>query len=297
MSAGSEGQGESGAGFERAEMNEGLAGFGFDGQHEVDGASDGGGAAEDAGFVGVMDEQDSGVANLGQVAQVGEDGIDGEGAVLVPASDDIHEGIDDDEAGGVGAGLLGQLFGLAAVAQVVGAHADKVKQGAGRRLVGVEGGMQAGEHAGVAGLFVYDEDGGGVGRAAQPILPQGDADGQIESGVSLFGAGSADEQVEAGAGEETLDEPVDGRRDGESFIGVVDEAFGAQGFSGRQAGSADGDEHVVAVGQVTHGEHEGLLAGDAVAAAAGHGVVDALPGFGQREVGRRDGAMFDELGE
>lgn len=158
VGTGGEGQWEGGAGFERAEMDKGVANLGFDSQHKVYGTGDGGGAAKDAALVGVMDEEHGGVAVLRKTAQVAEGRVDGEDAVLITSADDIHKGIDDDEAHGVGAGLLGKFLRLAGVAQVVGAHADEVEVGAGRRLVGVEGGVQAGEHAGVAGLFIDHED-------------------------------------------------------------------------------------------------------------------------------------------
>lgn len=77
----------------------------------------------------------------------------------------------------------------------------------------------------------------------------------------------------------------------------MDNAFGPGGFGRRQAGGAHSVEHIVAIGKVTDGEHEGLLAGDLIAAAAADGVEDGLPDFGQREARRRDGAVLDELGE
>lgn len=98
MGLGGEGCGSSMAGFERLEMD--VVFFGrLDAEHEVDPGGDGGGAAEAAGTVGVVDEEHGGAAVLCEAAQVVEQGLDGEDGVLVAAAEDTREGVDDDQLG------------------------------------------------------------------------------------------------------------------------------------------------------------------------------------------------------
>jgi hypothetical protein len=83
VGAGVEGDGFEVAGFEGGEADEVLTRRGVDVEHVVDASGKRGGAAEETGFVGVVDDDDGGAAIVGDFAEVVEDGLHGQDGVFV----------------------------------------------------------------------------------------------------------------------------------------------------------------------------------------------------------------------
>ena len=210
------------AGFEAAEANEGVARIGFDGQHEVDCGGDGGRAAEDTVLVVVVQDEDGGLGRFGEAAKVEQDGLDGGNCVLVATVHNVGQSVYDDEADAEGLSLLDDGEAIVPGAKVETRQGAVMQGGLRAGLVGMENAMQASPDAGEAGFFIYEQGRGGFDGTTQPGFAQGDADGEIEGQVGLFGAGIADEDVEAGAGEEAFDAPVEDGRRGQRFGGRVD---------------------------------------------------------------------------
>lgn len=110
-----------------------------------------------------------------------------------------------------------------------------------------EGVADASPDARAARLHIKDVCGSLLDGKAEPGFAEGDAGGKIESQEGLFGAGLADDDVEAWASEKIRDDPFDGR-------------WGTEGVSGR----VDVDVVVVSMGEEGLGfvdlpEHSAVL--------------------------------------
>jgi hypothetical protein len=77
-----------------------------------------------------------------------------------------------------------------------------------------------------ARLFVDNKDRTLGDGATEPRLSEGDADGKVYCEVGFLGAGVADEEVEAGLGEEVLNAPLGRGRLVERIFGSVEDAVG-----------------------------------------------------------------------
>lgn len=242
-----------------------------------------------------MDEQDGGTAMLGQAAQVVEQRLDGEDGVLVAAAENARQCVYDDQLGFERKAALDEVVDVFRLAQVVAAEGDEVEGQAVARGAAVEHSMDASPEAAEAGFFV-DKNCGGLGdRAIQPRLTCGYGDGEIERSPSFERAGWANEEVEAGAGEDAFNAPLGLRRVGVGIVGpVVDAGFFFGVFDGFEEG-VDLFDHLEM--EVFGGFDEGLVAG--TAAAGGdlvNGVGDVNPL--DRQVGRERTLMvvLDEAG-
>lgn len=174
------------AGFEGLDGDEALLrGRGY-GKHVVYGGGDDGGAAEVALFVVVMDDDEGGLALFGDAAQVVEDGLDGENAVLVAAAHDVGKGVDDDQPGIVAEGVLGEVFDILLEAEVVTTEGDEVKRGSGDGTAVAGSSVEALPEAGEAGFFVDEEDGTLLDGPIEPGLAEGDAEGKIDGEEGPF---------------------------------------------------------------------------------------------------------------
>lgn len=107
------------------------------------------------------------------------------------------------------------------------------------RAVGVEGGVEASEKLAGTGLLV-DEEHWSLGYGmVEPGLARSNANGKIDDGEGFLGTRIADEDGDAGAGEETSDAPFEGRRrsqrigNGELDSGRLGEIVGRKVFVGR----------------------------------------------------------------
>jgi len=161
--AGAEGLRSGEAGFEGMKLDEGIGGGGANGEHQVYGGGDGGGAAEDTVAVGVVDDEDGGLAGLGQAAQIEEHRLDG-GLAAFSRTQEVGKGIDDDEAGAAREGAVDEGIRILSIAQVVAAQGDVVERGGLVSSVGVEGGVEAAPELVEAGFFVDEEHWAGVNR-------------------------------------------------------------------------------------------------------------------------------------
>lgn len=224
MGQGAEGLRKDFPGLEGRNVNERAGGGALDGEHEIDGGGDGAGAAEGALFVVVVQDDYGGLEALGELAQVGKDGQDGGDVVFVAPTDDIDQGVDDDELGAEQAGVAGEIVDIQDIVKVIGAGGDEMEGSAFGGLVAGERGIGALPEAVEAGFFVDVEDGRLGNGQPQPGLAEGDADGKIEGEEGFFAAGVADDEVEAGAREEALDTPEDGGRRLEGDVCGMDDA-------------------------------------------------------------------------
>lgn len=242
-----------------------------------------------------MDEEDGGVGLFGEDAQAVEDGIDGGGVVLVGAAQEAGEGVDDEQAALVFLQEEADVAAMLLVGEVVDGQGLEVERGFGIGVVGDKSAVDAVEEARAAGFKIDEEDGSLDDGAAEPRLAGGDADGEIEAEEGLLGARVANEDVEAGAGEEAGDEPFELGRRAEGFSGamdldVVEGAMGKQGAGGLDCVL---DGAVLGIEGVDEGE-EGLPAGIAAAGGIPDGIEVGQPGFRQRGFGYRRGAEFKQ---
>lgn len=268
-------------------MDAGVLRRGLDQEHVINAGGESGGAAEDALLVGVMDDEDGQVGLDAEAAQVGENRLDGEDIVLIGAGHDVVETIDDDETSVEGEGALNERDDDTFFGEVVEGRRDEVQRRSTRRVEPAQDAGEARPGALEAALFIQNEGWRRLGGAAKPGQTGRDADGEVESEPGLFGAGRADEQVEAGARDHALDEGgPGGRRFFERFPGGVGAqlAEGVVSFVGR---FVDLKLHMSGVGAICDGIEEGLLAlGVGAGGEAANGVVGGLPfrrqGFRQR---------------
>ena len=161
------------SGFEGFEFDVVCVGLAVDVEHEVNGVAEVGGAAVDAGFVGVVDEDDCGVFLVGDAPEGLEMGEEGEEGVLVCAGDDADEGVDDED---IGVGLGDEFFEGVDIffeAEVEILHGGVVE---GEGFGGVVGAHDLGEadrEPKFADLFIDPEDMGEAGLAVEPGFPHG----------------------------------------------------------------------------------------------------------------------------
>lgn len=139
IGAGGEGDGSDVARFEGAQIDEGIVGFGFDDEHVIDTSRDGSRTAENPVLIGVVDDEDGGIAGLGDAAQVAEDGLDGEDVVFVCTVGDVGKGIDNYEASAKQSGAVGDYVSFWCIAQVVASERDVVEWDARQRLMATHG--------------------------------------------------------------------------------------------------------------------------------------------------------------
>jgi len=201
-------------------------------EHEVNSPEEMGAAAVDAGLVGVVDDDDGGEAFVSKGAEGTEDGAKVEDGVLVDAGDDTCKGIDDDEGGaGLVSGLRNDVDVLGA-AEIETSEGGEMEGEVGGSVMGAHDLGKAGEEAELTALFVNPEDASLFGGAVEPGHAEGNADGEVEEGVGLFGTGHTDDEVEAGMGDEVGDE-VFGGLAGVEGDGSGDEAFFGVGIKSR----------------------------------------------------------------
>lgn len=185
------------AGFEGADFNVGVVGGRIDGKHEIHGSGDGRGPAKETAAIGVVDDEDSRPGEIGDTAQVEEDGLNRGDAVFCSVHQ-VGEGVDHDETDAEVDSAIGKHFGVVVVAEVVASEGSEVE---GRTFVGVmalDGSVQARPELLEAGLFIHEKNGALEDRTTQPGFAHGNAEGKVDGHVGLLGAGVADEEVEAG---------------------------------------------------------------------------------------------------
>lgn len=272
---------------------------GLDEEHVIHAGGKSGGAAEDALLVGVVDDQDGDIGLQTEAAQVGENGLDGQDIVLVCAGHDVVETVDDDETSVEGVGALDEGNDDIVFGKVVEGGRDEMERGCARRVEAAYDEGEARPSALQSAFFVHDKYWSRLRGAAEPGLASGDADGEMEGEPGLFGAGRADEQVEAGTGDDALDEGgLGGRRGFESFPGGVDAQL-ADVVVGEFIGSLlDLKLHVGGVRPIGDGIEEGPLAlGEGAGGEAADGVVGGLPfrRQGLRQLGGE--AVVDKAGK
>ena len=133
---------------------------------------------------------------------------------------------------------------------------------------------------------------------SKPGFAQGSTDGEVDGGDGLFGAGAADEEVEAGAGEETFEDPFECGRLVEGFAGLIKDAIGEGTVDSVRAEGIHLSLDAVAIWKAGDGIVEGAEAGGTPLRAD---VVDEdgdlMPGRGEDGEGIADEAEFDEVGE
>lgn len=177
VSFGVEGDGIHMAGLDGGHANDGLTRRGVDSEHVVDAGSDGGGAAEETGLVGVVDDDDGSAGIESDGAQIAENGLHGKDAILVSADHDVGEGIDDDEAGLQGASVVDEVLGFGREPKVVAAGGDEEERRVFDGVVGNEGGMNALPEGKEASLF-FDKKSGRLGDGeTEPGLAHGYGNG------------------------------------------------------------------------------------------------------------------------
>lgn len=165
--------------FERAQIYAWRVWRAFNTEQEIDSGGDDAGAAEGAGSVVVVQDEYGDVGGLGEVAHAVEEGLQGEGGILVTAANDIGQGIDDDEAGVDGLRGLHEGLEIIGLAQIKVGERHVMEGCLGRGGVAVEGGMDARPEAWLASLFIYEQDGALVDGAAEPGFAEGGADGKV----------------------------------------------------------------------------------------------------------------------
>lgn len=298
---GGEGLGGGVSRFEGLEVYPNRVGFALDVKKQIDTGRDDAGAAEDAGLVVVVQDEDGGVGGLGQVAHAQDEGLQDEDRVLVTAAHDISQGIDDDEAGVDGLGGLHEALAFVGIAQIEVGQGHVMERRFGRGVVGLERGMDARPEARLASLFINEEDGALVDGAAEPGLAGGEANGQVEGEEGLLGTGIADENVERAAGEEAFDAPVLGGRRLEGIGGVENEAVVEKTILAGREGGENELANRVAFGMGVGERVEGVHALDAGSGDGGNRGEGGSPGGRPVRLGRgRDtvgGAVFYEASD
>ena len=213
------------AGLDGLKFDEREVGFAVNHEHEVDCAAEVGGTAVDAGFVGVVDEDDGKVHAVGECPELLEDGDEGEDGVFVCAREDACERVNDDEFGVVDAGVDGEGMDIFGVAEVYPGEGGDVEAEVFGGIVGAHGLGKTDEEAVESGFFVDPEDITPLGLSIKPGFAEGEGYGEVEDGVGLFGPRCADNKIETGLDDEVLDEPV-------GFVGVVEGLVGWVGCEG-----------------------------------------------------------------
>ncbi|KPK22590.1 MAG: hypothetical protein AMK69_19490 [Nitrospira bacterium SG8_3] len=251
-------------------------------EHQVHRPAQVGGAAVDTPLVGVVDDEHGGAHLVRQRPQGAQDGGQVEDRVLIRAGDDPHEGVDDDEGSAGLVRLFTDGMEIILVAQVDAAERGQLEGEFSGGLVAAHDTGEAVEEAGLPTLLVDPQHVGAGGLALEPGLAEGEADGHVEGGEGLFGAGFTDEQAQAGLGDEIVDEPIapdtgmEGGRGGDEayFFG-----WGCWG-TGREEGVFDHQGETDAVGVVGDGAQEGGPTAVGAPAGALDGVGYAVPGRG-----------------
>lgn len=121
----------------------------------------------------------------------------------------------------MGEGAVGEAFGIGRITQIKAAERNGVERQTPGCVVGFESGGEAAPELVETAFFIDKEYVGLVGGVVEPGLAEGDTSGKVGSEVGLFGAGLADEEVEAGAGEEVGDGPIYSGRGRHELIGGV----------------------------------------------------------------------------
>jgi hypothetical protein len=202
-----------------------MVGGGVDVEHEIRSDGDDGGAAEVAGFVGVVEDENGEPGLLGEAAELEEDREDHREAVDGGAAQQAGQAIDDEETSADLAGGVEDGLGIGRLGQIVAGVGGEVDGGVGGGVVAGEDGVEAAVELGQASFFIDVKDGRLLGLAAEPVGAEGGADGKIEGEVGLFGAGRADEDGETGARQQAADGPLERRRRLEGVLGGIDGAM------------------------------------------------------------------------
>jgi len=135
-----------------------------------------------------------------------------------------------------------------------------VQRNLGSGLVGLQGAIEQVVEANDASLFVYEEDGHLGDLATEPGLAQGETDGKVDGEESFFGAGVADEEIEAGTEEETFDEPFEDGRGTEGVGPIAQDAIAGGAIFAHWSGGIDGGGHGEVIGKLLDDGEEGVEA-------------------------------------
>lgn len=181
--------------------------------------------------------------------------------------------------------------------QIVDGQGLEVERGVWAAAVGEKGAVDAGPEARAAGFHVDEIGGGLLDREAEPGFAEGDAGGQIEGEQGLFGAGLADEDVEAGAGEKVGNEPFDAGWRAEGIFGGVDVDGGVISVGQDGLGGIELAEHGALLASLDGGEQGGPAAFGAGFEGLPDGVIEGQPFLRQGLGGDGSGAKFDEADE
>jgi hypothetical protein len=257
-------------------VEDGRVGVALGEEHGIHQAFEVGDAAIVAALVEVMDEDDGNAEVEGDAAQLGDGLLEGVEVVFQAGRAKMEEGVEDDEAGIVAEGGMGEEVGFFLAGEVPAGEGGEVQ----RRNPGDGEAAQKEGNAVVEGVVaevvLKIEDGGGLDGAAEPGEAEGDVQSEVEEEEGLFGGGVADDEGEFAGTDEVMDDP--GLVFGRGGAGIEGVEVEAVVVAGAQRGVVDER----AVVQLDAGAEGGIRAGGG---GVGEGVVEFARDFGGGGVG------------